>query len=153
MNKALWLIIPLLFLLAWLAGRWFLPEALQVPVEQNTLAAVWCEPQLTECVVELPNAGKLVLQIEPKDAILPMRPLRAELIVPEGWAPEAMTISGLNMDMGINRFAFSQLQPGRWKSDFLLPLCALSRMEWELRLTLRHAETVWQLPVRFVTQQ
>ncbi len=153
MRKLLWFIVPLLFALAWLVGRWLQPDLhLADDRDEQVLAALWCEPQMGDCIFALPQTGQVLLTISPHDAILPMRPLQATVEMSSQWQIESMVIVGVNMEMGINQFDMALQAPGYWQGDFILPLCAVSRMEWELRLFLVNATDRLIVPFRFVTQ-
>lgn len=114
--------------------------------------AVWCEPSVRACVATIDQV-EVVLRIEPKSNIQPMIPLIAYVEVPESWSPIQLEAIGLNMDMGVNRFQFrADVEHGK-RADFLLPVCVLTKMEWQLTVIVTNGSENRLLPFNFVIER
>jgi hypothetical protein len=59
--------------------------------------------------------------------------------------------SGVDMNMGYNRFRLKPLGDGRYEGEGMLPVCVRSRMSWEAKVMLTMADTVYVAPFRFDT--
>ena len=156
MNWKSLVVIAILFGAALLAGRFFAPgdgQSLSIQLPTTELKATWCEPTREACRAELPGIGNLVMEIEPKSDIKPMRPLIATLKMPEGWKAGSLEAVGLNMDMGVNRFVVRPAIDGVQSADFLLPLCALKRMEWQLLVTISDGKQALRVPFQFAIER
>ena len=156
MNWKILLIIVVLFVGALLAGRFLAPTGMQsgsLQLPATTVEATWCEPAAGACLTTLPDGTKVEMAIEPRDQIKPMRPLVATVTLPDGWVARALEATGLNMDMGINRFTFGPTADGKANSDFLLPICVLTKMEWQLTLSISDGSQVMKVPFNFVVER
>ena len=149
-----WKILPLtvaLFVLALLAGR-FLGEQ-QGEGERERLAPVSCTPQSGDCVYALAGQGELRLSLEPRSGIRPMEPLTARLeYSAEGMRATAMTLTGLNMEMGHNRFPFRASGSG-FEASVIIPVCTLERMEWEALVDVEIQGRRLSVPFRFAVER
>ena len=65
---------------------------------------------------------------------------------------EAVTLTGLNMEMGFNRFRFMQTGD-RWTAKAIIPVCTLSRMEWEALVEARIDGSRQAIPFHFVVER
>jgi len=138
MNWKALLLVILLFAGALLVGR-FLGQQQEVDGEYDTLAPLWCEPQAGPCVYRYPPGGSIRLSLEPKERIKPMEPLTATIDFSDGeMSASSLLLTGLNMEMGQNRFAFHQ-EGDAYSARIMIPVCTLDRMEWSalVKLTIR----------------
>lgn len=138
MNWKALLLVILLFAGALLVGR-FLGQQQEVDGEYDTLAPLWCEPQAGPCVYRYPPGGSIRLSLEPKERIRPMEPLTATIDFPDGeMSASSLLLTGLNMEMGQNRFAFHR-EGDAYSARIMIPVCTLDRMEWSalVKLTIR----------------
>ena len=134
MNWKTLIVVVLLFAAALLAGRFL--DLQQTDVIDERVAPLWCTPEAGPCTYPLEDQGELVLLLEPRDKIQPMEPLTARLESGnEDMRAMAITLSGLNMDMGHNRFSFRQSGAG-FEAAVIIPVCTLARMEWEALVEL-----------------
>lgn len=46
-----------------------------------------------------------------------------------------LTLSGLEMDMGMPKFVLTQTAPGHYRGDVILPVCTTEAMTWLGELT------------------
>jgi hypothetical protein len=141
-------LIVVLFAAALLAGR-FLTDASgpgDAPLPSVTLEPIVCEPSLAACLAELPDGSQARMQILPMDAILPMKPLQAEVTTSGKWQATTLEATGVNMNMGFNRFNFQRSGQHADQADFILPICTLKRMQWQFLLTISDENRLIHIP-------
>ena len=145
MKKQL-VIIVVLFVGAVLTGRF-----LSGPGDKGVIKMMYtnCEPSVGPCFYPIQDAGKIEFSLYPREQIRPMQPLQAEVRLPQGWSAESVTMTGINMNMGINRFDFSPSGGGNFTAEVLLPACIADFMEWQAALTLSDGDKTYQVPFRF----
>ena len=151
MNWKTLIVVVLLFAAALLAGRFL--DLQQTDVIDERVAPLWCTPEAGPCTYPLEDQGELVLLLEPRDKIQPMEPLTARLESGnEDMRAMAITLSGLNMDMGHNRFSFRQSGAG-FEAAVIIPVCTLARMEWEALVELEIDGRRLAVPFRFAVER
>ena len=66
---------------------------------------------------------------------------------------EAITVdfSGVDMNMGINRFALKGKGESGFKGAGVLPVCVRSRMDWEAQVWIQTKAGIMVAPFRFET--
>jgi hypothetical protein len=112
-----------------------------------------CDLRSGGCTRVLPDGGSLVFRILPPELPL-MQPLQL-LVELEGRevAGVQVDISGLNMDMGINRTRLEPAGNGRWTGSTLLPICSQQVMLWEAAVWLEDDSGIVSVPHRFETRR
>ena len=145
MNKQV-LVVILLFAGAVIAGR-FLSGPSEIEVVK--MMPVACEPSVGPCLYPIEEVGKVEFSLHPRENIKPMQPLQAEVRLPAGWKAESVTMTGVNMNMGVNRFEFSPSGGGNFTAQLMLPACIADFMEWQAALRLNDGNKSWQVPFRF----
>jgi hypothetical protein len=138
MNWKVLLLVILLFVGALFVGR-FLGQQQEKAGEYELLAPLWCEPQAGPCSYNYPPGGKIRFSLEPQERIQPMEPLTATVEYSDGqMSASSLLLTGLNMGMGQNRFAFHQ-EGDAYTARILIPVCTLERMEWRalVRMTIQ----------------
>lgn len=110
-----------------------------------------CDLHQSNCSLTLPGGGKVTLSIEPRP--IPVIEQLAIEVSTESLDAEAVTVdfSGIDMNMGINRFALKKKDPGNYKGSGMLPVCIRNRMEWEAKVLVQTDEGVLVAPFRFET--
>jgi len=110
-----------------------------------------CDLHKNACKVTLPGGGQVTLSIEPRP--IPVIEQLAIEVTTESIDARAITIdfSGVDMNMGINRFALKRKQPGSYMGGGILPVCVRSRMDWEAQVLVQTDEGVLVAPFRFET--
>lgn len=110
-----------------------------------------CDLSAQPCHAVLPDGGRLTLSIAPRPIPL-MQPLAVEIRVENSQLqPTSLDITGLNMEMGLNRTELSGSGDGRWSGETLLPICSQRQMHWQASLSLRDASQQYRLVYAFFT--
>lgn len=120
------------------------PVAVEIPVDR-------CDPGQQACDVDLPDGGRVSLSITPRPIPL-MQPLQVNVRV-EGskLLPMRLDITGLNMEMGLNRTVLVGPSDGSWQGETILPICSQRRMHWQAALLLGEGGQRVRLLLRFHT--
>jgi len=121
------------------------------PGAVHTLPVGSCNLQQHACAAPLPG-GSLHFDITPRP-IRTMQTLSLQLTI-NGIAPRAVAVdfSGVNMDMGYNRFVLTAAGHGRYIGRAALPVCTRNHMLWEAKVLLTGADgAVTAVPYRFAT--
>lgn len=122
------------------------PESTAIVIQAD------CDLAAEACVSELPGGGKIKLKLSPSPIVL-MNPLYVDVTVRNSdLMPQYIDITGLNMEMGLNRTGLDSIETGHWKGETILPICSQRRMHWQLRLQLVKAEKRYHLNYEFFTQ-
>lgn len=161
------LALILLMVLGYLGGRWLsVPPSASSSLSPDPamLAEHDCDIGQTVCVITLPDGRRVHLQLQPQPPRL-MESLRFVLKV-EGAplsadAVTAITVHGVNMDMGVQQAlmqpmeapAAASLNAMTWSGETILPLCSQRRMQWQARLLLQEGEARYWLAFYFDTER
>ena len=142
------LIFVFLAALGYFAAReWVAPAVEVVTIEQ----ANECDLAAGTCTADLPGGGQLSLEISPRPIPL-MQPLRVVARVNGSpLQPSRLDITGLNMEMGLNRTVLAPQGSGRWEGETILPICSQRRMHWQAALALAEGDRQYRLVFRFYT--
>ena len=82
-----------------------------------------------------------------------MEPLTARLEYSAGGMhATAVTLTGLNMEMGHNRFLFRESGSG-YDATLIIPVCTLARMEWEALVEVEIRDRRLAIPFRFAVER
>ena len=152
LNKTL-LAVALLVLLG-VGGYWLARLGPELFPDTRRLAPdPACDLRSGGCTRTLPDGGVLTLRITPEELPL-MQPLQlvVELDGREA-AGVQVDISGINMDMGINRTRLEPDGEGRWTGSTLLPVCTQQVMRWEAAVWLEDGTEILSVPHRFETRR
>jgi hypothetical protein len=151
MNWKSLIVIIVLFLGALIAGRFLsMPPA---ESSYETLTPLWCQPALGPCRYPVDNLSEIEFTLDPRANIQPMEPLKARVRFsnPSGRAM-AMTLTGLNMEMGYNRFRFQPVQ-NQYEADIIIPVCTLVKMEWQALVEIEIDDRNIAVPFNFVVER
>jgi hypothetical protein len=108
-----------------------------------------CDLQRRDCQGVFSDGGRITLSIEPRP-IQPLRSLRLR-VTTEGVEPRAVAVnfSGVDMDMGYNRFSLIEQSPGDFQGSGMLALCIRERMAWEATVLAETVEGLVTASFRF----
>jgi len=147
-------ILPVVLFLILAAMGYFLARHLaggDASIEQ--LAPEGCDLAAQSCEGILGDGSVVQLAVQPRPIEL-MKPLKVEVQVEgTGWTPLRLDITGLNMEMGLNRTSLNPDGRGRWRGETILPICSQRRMHWQAALLLQGPEGAVQLLYEFHTQR
>jgi hypothetical protein len=81
-----------------------------------------------------------------------MKPFTVEVQL-DGWSAEQVDVdfSGVEMNMGLNRFTLLDQGQGRWIVEASIPVCVTGRMEWQAAVTLSRGQQRISIPFRFIS--
>jgi hypothetical protein len=145
-NKLPLLLIPVLFVLAYLAGQWLIQPENQTFSEMRSMRFEPCDPVVGPCsgfIAELPVTLSFA---ERPSALRPFKVL-LETNLPISSVELDFTMQG--MDMGINRFGMQQQSDGRWQGEMILPVCSLGRNDWTVELRVVYENALWTAHYNF----
>lgn len=110
-----------------------------------------CDLHKNACKLTLPGGGEVTLSIEPRP--IPVIEQLAIEVSTKSIEAEAVTVdfSGVDMNMGINRFALKTNGEGNYKGGGILPVCVRSHMDWEAQVWVQTKAGVVVAPFRFET--
>lgn len=154
MNKRLALLAIGIFIVAVVStllllrgGALFGPQvaAIEIPLSH-------CDLQSRACQAELPGGASITLEFAPR----PVRPMQdfTLRLIPENIdiRKADVTFTGVDMNMGFNRFALAPADNG-FSGSAILPICVRDRMVWEARLRLDTPQGVYEVPFHFATEK
>lgn len=149
-ERGLWGVVVVLALavIGLFAFRYFHSED-ELPIV--TAAPPACDVQAGACTLVLEGVGAVTLTIAPRPIPL-VEPLslQVETAVP-GVRKAEIDFSGVDMNMGYNRFPLKSVGEGRYEGDGMLPVCVRSRMTWEAKVMLATDRVMYVAPFRFDT--
>jgi hypothetical protein len=110
-----------------------------------------CDLGAGPCAAVLPDGRRLELAVTPRSLPL-MEPLTFSLTVPGPVPGEpTLTVTGVNMDMGVQRASLEPAGEGAYQGRVVLPVCSSRRMEWQARVDLPADGGPLAVPFRFET--
>lgn len=110
-----------------------------------------CDLAQGPCTASLPDGGQVRLAIMPSPIPL-MKPLSVKVVLSGSeLIPESLDITGLNMNMGLNRTPLLSGDDGAWHGETILPICSQRRMHWQATLVLHGAAERYRLSYAFHT--
>lgn len=131
MNKGL--IVLLVLLLG--AGYWMAPRYQgQVDTGLRLEVPGQCQLHVGDCEVRLP--GDAWVEIHAEGEIRPLSPFKI-FLKSDVLEPAAVSFEMVGMDMGINRYSFTETPSGGWKAEVMLPVCTVNRTDWVAVFNLR----------------
>lgn len=121
----------------------------QLPVV--TAAVPSCDLQQGPCSAVIEGVGTVTFTIAPRPIPL-VEPLEfsVEATLP-GVRGVEVDFSGVDMNMGYNRFVLPAAGGGRYAGEGMLPVCVRNRMTWEAKVMLETADVMYVAPFRFDT--
>jgi hypothetical protein len=128
---------------------------LQTPVDLLARGPADCDLRQQGCTAEFADGGRLRLGITPAGIPL-VQPLDIEVRLIGIEAPTRVEVdfSGLDMDMGYNRFPLDAAgETGLYRGGAMLPVCVRNRMLWEARVILFAPEQIRAAAFRFETRR
>ncbi|MEJ2692266.1 MAG: hypothetical protein P8166_04200 [Candidatus Thiodiazotropha sp.] len=110
-----------------------------------------CDLRAGPCTSTLDSDSRVSFAIEPREIPL-VKPLqlRVELQGLEARQVE-VDFSGVDMNMGFNRFKLSATGAGGFTGEGMLPVCVRDAMEWEARVLISTPSGLKAVAYRFVT--
>jgi hypothetical protein len=152
MNSTRALVVLGALLLALVAGGVLFQRILQPTAEITVPLDPACDLGRTACRSAAVGGG-VTLDITPRP-IAPMKPLHIEVVV-EGLTAERLEVdfSGVDMNMGYNRFVLVETAPGRFTGSAVLPVCVRDRMAWEAKVLVDTPGARLSVPFRFESQR
>jgi hypothetical protein len=110
-----------------------------------------CDLAQGPCRTRLPDGGEVRLAVTPNPIPL-MKPLSVEVSVSgSDLKPASLDITGLNMNMGLNRTPLLADGPNTWRGETVLPICTQRRMHWQAALVLQGDAGTFRLNHAFYT--
>jgi hypothetical protein len=121
----------------------------QLPVV--TAAIPPCDLQQGPCSVVIEGLGPVTLTIAPRPIPL-VEPLAFSV---DAGLPDvrsvAVDFSGVDMNMGYNRFVLPAAGSNRYEGEGMLPVCVRNRMTWEAKVMIETTNLMYVVPFRFDT--
>lgn len=108
-----------------------------------------CRLHQDACTAVLPDGGRLTFALRPRP-IFALQKMTMEADI-EGVEALGMEVdfTGVDMNMGFNRFPMEAAGDGRFEGTAVLPVCVRSRMEWNARVLVRTPRGRVAFPFRF----
>lgn len=110
-----------------------------------------CDLHRMACTDTKAGVGEVTLEISPRpiQVITPLE-LQVRTTMP-GVKSVAVEFTGVDMDMGFNRFVLEKLSPQQYAGKAMLPVCVRSRMTWQAVVLLDTGERIVAAPYQFDT--
>ena len=150
MERWLWVAVGVLVLaVAGLFSFKYLQSRDELPMV--TAAIPPCDLQQGPCTAVIDGVGSVTLDIAPRPIPL-VEPLVITVAstVP-GVRSAEVDFSGVDMNMGYNRFRLKAVADGSYEGDGMLPVCVRNRMTWEGKVILVTESMQYVAPFRFDT--
>ncbi|MFA5628067.1 MAG: hypothetical protein WCX90_09230 [Thiohalomonadaceae bacterium] len=120
-----------------------------LPVISADLSA--CDLQQGSCLVSMDGLGSFTVTITPRPIpLVETLNFIVETDVPDLHQVE-IDFSGVDMNMGYNRFKLKSRGNGRYTGEGMLPVCVRNRMTWEAKVMLYRTDAVYVAPFNFDT--
>lgn len=110
-----------------------------------------CDLSEGPCEHLLPEGGSLSLQISPRPIPLMQTVMVHVKVSGADVLPLQLDITGLNMEMGVNRVVLKPGAGGTWAGETIIPICSQRRMHWRAALKLDIDGRHYQLADEFYT--
>lgn len=125
------------------------PQEAELPVVSAALSS--CDVQQGPCSAVIEGLGTVTLTIAPRPVPL-VEPLtiKVETKIPAVRQLD-VDFSGVDMNMGYNRFNLKPIANGLYEGTGMLPVCVRNRMTWEAKVMLTMGDVVYVAPFRFDT--
>lgn len=116
-------------------------------------AGAGCDLGVAACTHDLPGGGKLTLDVDPRPVPLMQRVAFRLQVNDPAVEPVYLEITGLNMEMGVNRVSLSTEGQGEWRGETIVPICSQRRMHWRAALVIRRQGKLFRLVDQFYTSR
>jgi len=104
-----------------------------------------CDLGVQDCAHPLPGGGSLTVSISPHP-VLPMKPITVSIRVSgPSVIPQDMVLTGINMNMGVNRVHLKAVDDNVWSGETIIPICSRRLMQWQAALVLRENGDLYQV--------
>jgi hypothetical protein len=114
-----------------------------------TLPLSTCDLNRGQCHVALPDDSKLTVEISPRP-ITALRPLSVRLVWQEGEAERMyFDVTGVEMDMGVNRTRLRETDSGYYLGQITLPVCVTGPMRWRAEFIVEGKQGRLVIPFEF----
>lgn len=149
MERWLWALVGLMALLVVGLFAYRYQSHEELPVVSAALSS--CDVQQGPCTTLIEGGGPVTLTIAPRPIPL-VEPLSLQVETPlAGIRTVEVDFSGVDMNMGYNRFRLKAVADGRYEGEGMLPVCVRSRMTWEAKVMLAMDGVTYVAPFRFDT--
>lgn len=110
-----------------------------------------CRLEKRTCTTGMPEGPGLAFSIRPRP-VYAMQELKLEARA-EGMDVYGVEVdfSGVDMNMGFNRFPLEQAGPGQFTGGAVLPVCIRDRMLWDVTVYVRTGQGRLAFPYRLET--
>ncbi len=121
--------------------------------ELRVVAPEECDLNERACAAELSSGGEALLDLAPRP-MPTLQPLAVTLQL-TGQDPEWVEIdfAGVEMYMGFNRARLERVNPGSYRGEAVLPVCASEAMTWAATVLPEGDAERGQVQFRFVTRR
>lgn len=150
-NGTLWVSLGMLLIAASVVALIKAWPILFPDVVVELTADPMCDLRAGPCVTKLDEGAQVSLSIEPRE--LPtMTPLKVQVRVQDLRAESIeVDFSGVNMQMGFNRFKLQHDSATEFSGEGMLPVCVWDAMEWEAKVLIDSRWGKISVPYRFIT--
>jgi hypothetical protein len=150
MERWLWGAVGLLALaVVGLFSYRYLQSQDELPMVSAELSS--CDLQQGPCSAVIQGVGAVTLTIAPRPIPL-VEPLELKVETAVAGVREVdVDFSGVDMNMGYNRFRLKAADAGRHEGAGMLPVCVRNRMTWEAKVMLATDSVMYVVPFRFDT--
>ncbi len=62
--------------------------------------------------------------------VVPLKQLTTRLTVTDTISKPLLNLEMIGMDMGVNRFSFTETTTGVWEAKIMIPVCSTGRRDW-----------------------
>ncbi|MDD2884184.1 MAG: hypothetical protein PHT48_03955 [Dechloromonas sp.] len=151
MTRKIWIDLIGLLLIALLIVVGYKLSPLLQPQVDRSLPLAACDLQQTACDLDLGGGARLHLDVGKRPVPL-VQPFAVRLQV-EGMAAKSAVLdfTGVDMNMGINRFDLQPAGAGLFEGSASLPVCVSGQMLWQLQVVIHSDRERLAVPFRFVT--
>ncbi|MGD8910084.1 MAG: hypothetical protein PVI92_12140 [Chromatiales bacterium] len=110
-----------------------------------------CDLRAGPCTSMLNSGSRVSFAIEPHEIPL-VKPLRLRVEIQDLEAQQVeVDFSGVDMNMGFNRFKLSRTGEGEFTGEGILPICVRDAMEWEAKVLVTTPRGLTAAAYRFIT--
>jgi hypothetical protein len=103
------------------------------------------------CRHATPDGGMLLLDISPRPVPLMQAVGVSVRATDTSLVPAYVEITGLNMEMGVNRVPLRRDADGTWVGETIIPVCSQRHMQWQAALFLKDEGGLYRLNDEFDT--
>lgn len=150
-NTLLWGLLGLLVMAVSGAAIYRTWPILFPEISRSIPADPTCDLRAGPCITRLDKYSSVSFAIEPREIPL-VKPLQLQVNLSDLDATQVeVDFSGVDMNMGFNRFRLERTGDGVFRGNGMLPICVRDAMEWEAKVLITTREEVVAAAYRFVT--